>query len=288
VTGDLDATITDANSVVHDVSVIGLFRAYPDHTSWYARDSLDRSSANLFGGLEPYDGMYWATLQLTALGGAPLPLAPGPATIAITSTELVDTGLEFGFGYSEGTLASFPIEILEGTRVPTYEETQQYTAYRSQRGLTIEPSTLAGISEVGGLQVSLTYQTSRIGQGGGGATVAPRIVPLSHDPNINLLQSTVDNGDGTSTVTAFMTNPNGFVANADLGGDWTVGKSTFADLGLAVVATDAGTATNADPFTDWDSDCAGPCYWIETAESFYVDSNGDVLVTVSPVLGLSF
>jgi hypothetical protein len=137
VTGDLDATITDANSVVHDVSVIGLFRAYPDHTSWYARDSLDRSSANLFGGLEPYDGMYWATLQLTALGGAPLPLAPGPATIAITSTELVDTGLEFGFGYSEGTLASFPIEILEGTRVPTYEETQQYTAYRSQRGLTI-------------------------------------------------------------------------------------------------------------------------------------------------------
>jgi hypothetical protein len=98
----------------------------------------------------------------------------------------------------------------------------------------------------------------------------------------------VDNGDGTSTVTAFMTNPNGFVANADLGGAWTVGKSTFADLGLAVVATDAGTATNADPFTDWDSDCAGPCYWIETAESFYVDSNGDVLVTVSPVLGLSF
>ena len=90
---DLSVTITDANSIVHNLLVVGLFRVYPDHASWYARDAQDRADA-FFGNVEPYDGMWWATLKLVDKvdGVTPLPLAVGAATISITSTELIDTG----------------------------------------------------------------------------------------------------------------------------------------------------------------------------------------------------
>ncbi|MGI9344530.1 MAG: hypothetical protein ACR2QV_17005 [Gammaproteobacteria bacterium] len=268
---DITATITDANSVVHNVTVAGLFRAYPDYTSWYARDSLDRADG-VFGNVEPYDGMWWATLSLADQSGNPLPLATGTATIAITSAELVDTGWA-----SEGTLSNFTIEILAGTRSPTSAESQQYAAYRHQRVLTVSPNNLNGVSEVGGFQVSLTYNTSAVSTSAP-PVIYPRVVPYSHDPNITLIQSTVNNGDGTETLTAMVTNPNGFVANADLGGDWAIGKSTFEDLEFAVIVVD--TSALAD---GWESN-----YWLESAESYYIDLNGDAIVAVNPTLGRSF
>ena len=272
VPADLTVTITDSNSVVHDVQIAGLFRAYPDHTSWYARDSLDRQDA-FFGNVEPYDGMWWATLELSDPVGNPLPLATGAATISITSAELIDTGWT-----SEGTLSSFPIEIVAGTTTPTNEEEQQYTAYRHRRSIVISPDNLTGVTEVGGFQVAITYNSSAVATGGGSAVVCPRVVPYSHDPNITLIQSTVDNGDGTQTLTAMATNPNGFVPNADVGGPWSVGKSTFADLQFAVIVTDA-----TDLGSGWESN-----YWIESADSYYIDLNGDQITTANPLLSRSF
>jgi len=272
IAGDIAATITDSNSVVHNVQVAGLFRAYPDHTSWYARDSLDRQDT-FFGNVEPYDGMWWATLELSDPVGNPLPLATGAAVISIASAELIETG----WG-SEGTLSSFPIEIIAGTTLPTNAEEQQYTAYRHRRSIVISPDDLTGVTEVGGFQVAITYNNAAVDTGGGAAVVYPRVVPYSHDPNITLIQSTVDNGDGTQTLTAMATNPNGFVPNADVGGAWSVGKSTFADLQFAVIVTDT-----TDLAPGWESN-----YWIELVDSYYIDLSGDQIASLDPVLSQSF
>ena len=73
-----------------------------------------------------------------------------------------------------------------------------------------------------GLQVKVDYDPTR------NYRVLPRLVPVSHDPNISIVQSTVDNGDGTHAVVAYVTNPNGFV-ELD-GGAWTVGQSTWSAM----------------------------------------------------------
>lgn len=263
---DLAVTIEDSAMVTHNVKVVGLFRAFPDYTSWYARDSLNRQDF-VFGEVEPYDGMWWTTLRLVAPGSGdtPLPLAVGPATITITSTELINTGWS-----EEGDLTSFPVEVLAGVRVPTEAELRQYSAYRHQVALRIDPDTLSGVSVVGGLQVKLTYNTSAILAAG----VSPRVVPISHDPNISIIQGTVNNGDGTETVTAMITNPNGFVPNADSGGSWVIGNSTFDDLQFAVVMQD-----NTNLADGWPSN-----YWLEPSESYYIDDNGNVIGAITPVL----
>ena len=139
------------------------------------------------------------------------------------------------------------------------------------------PDDLSGVTEVGGLEVKITYNTSAVAFGGSSAKTFPRVVPISHDPNINIIQHTVDNGDGTETLTAIVTNPNGFVPNADLGGSWAIGKSTFADLALAVTGRDVTV------FADWESN-----YSIDAADSYYMDLNGDQIATVNPVLAVSF
>jgi hypothetical protein len=271
---DLTATLVDASSTVHNVQVLNTFRAYPDHTSWYARDALDRQDG-FFGNVEPYDGMWWVTLKLIdPTTGFPLPLAKGLATLTISSPRLIDKTWSF-----EGSLTSWTLEILEDasvrTRSPTTEEEYQYAAYRHQRALHIEPDNLTGVTEIGGLQVKLTYNTAAVETGI--PLIFPRFVPISHDPNINIIQHTVDNGDGTKSLTAIVTNPEGFVPNSDLGGSWAIGKSTFADLQFAVVVRDAASLST------WDSN-----YWLESAESYFIDTNGDVIASVNPVLGLTF
>lgn len=128
---------------------------------------------------------------------------------------------------------------------------------------------------VGGFQVKLTYNTAAVGSA---TTVFPRVVPYSHDPNINVIQRTVDNGDGTQTLTALVTNPQGFVPDSSDGGSWVVGSSTFEDLQFAVVVSDQlGLADG------WELN-----YSLDAAESYYIDGNGDVILTMTPVLGRSY
>jgi len=265
---DISATIEDDLGVEYPVKVEGLFRAYPDHTSTYSRETLDRVNT-FWNELEPYDGMWWATIRLVTLGGAPLGLSDGPATLRITSPELINTGWQY-----EGNLAAgIPIQILPGTTSISNDELQQYSSYRHQRSLTIRPDDLTGVSEVGGMQVKMTYNTAALSA----ATITPRFVPYSHDPNINIIQHTVDNGDGTNSLIAMVTNPEGFVPNADPG-TYVAGNSTFADLSFAVVLVDATTLADG-----WNAN-----YWFETADSYFIDQNGDVIATVAPVLDRSF
>lgn len=75
-----------------------------------------------------------------------------------------------------------------------------------------------------------------------------------------------------------VTNPNGFVEYD--AASWEVGTCIFEDLQVAIVA-DNSYATIFDG--NW-----ADKYSLDTAKSFYVDTNGDVIVSMTPVLSKSF
>ncbi|MCP4000512.1 MAG: hypothetical protein GY727_06355 [Gammaproteobacteria bacterium] len=263
-------TLTDANSVVHNVKVLKTFRAFPDHTSNYTFGSLQRDPASgvRYADVEPFDGQWWVTLHLVdPADDSLLPLAVGTATMQISAAGVTDTYQD------DGDMSAIPLEILAGTVDKAPYEFYQYVAYTQQRSLTIRPDSLVGVTKIGGLQIKLDYNPNAIMAG---APQIPHLVPISHDPHINIVQHTVDNGDGTHALIAMITNPMGFVPDASHGGDWKIGSSTFKDLGFAVLTADAAIwlyQTN---------------YFLDLAESFYIDENGDKIPTVAPVLGLNF
>jgi len=278
---DVIATITsDADGLPYQVKVLGLYRAFPDHTSQYAVQSLDRNHT-YYKEVQPYDGQWWITLQLVEHDSEnteflPLPLAAGPAVISISSAALIDTGWE-----NEGTLSSFPIEMVADplnltmarVRQPDPAEPYLFGAYKPEKTLTVQPDMLASTTALGGMQIKLDYSGSSLAAG---TPLVPRLVPVTHDPNINIIQNTIDHGDGTYSLIAMVTNPNGFV---DLeGDDWAIGKSTHDDLNFAITLKDADKLEG-----NWQSR-----YTLDQAESFFVDDNGDVVASITPTLGRSF
>ncbi|MBT8422412.1 MAG: hypothetical protein HKN56_07010 [Gammaproteobacteria bacterium] len=268
---DITATITDSNSAVFNAKVLRTFRAFPDNTSFYAFGALDRSPENGgYGSIEPFDGQWWITVHLVdPATDTPLALAVGDATIALASSLVTDT---FGL---DGELTQFDVEIISGTvnKQPTDTDFYLYAAFDQQQALTIQPDSLTGISKIGGLQLKLDYDPAALKSG---TTRIPHLVPISHAPHINIIQNNVDNGDGTHALIAMVTNPLGFVPNSDYGGTWVIGAGTFKDLNFAVLTDDSNLASYATNYT------------IDSANSFYVDENGDKLLTINPVLGLNY
>lgn len=258
--GQITATIKDANNNVYPLRIDRIYRVYPDHTSFYgasqsmAPDPADPSS------LYPYDGAVYVSLVLSDANNTPLPLAPGPATIAVSSSKLIQTG-RFG----EGSYASIAVQILAGTRTPSFEETQQYVYYAPMRHLSIKPTAGTPSSPIYGGQFELRYNAAAVALG----TYEPRLVPISHDPNINIVQTTRDNGDGTKSLLAYITNPNGFEALSA----WSIGKSNVLDLNFAVISD------NSDTFSNWETN-----FNLVAAATYYVDQNGDKLTNVAPTL----
>ena len=154
-----------------------------------------------------------------------------------------------------------------------FDELQQFSSNRAARVLTVTPDDLTSVTEVGGMQIKMTYNIAALS-----GYFPPRLVPYSHDPGINIIQHTVDNGDGTRSLIAMVTNPNSFVPEADVTSGYVNGSSTFADLAFAVVLKDSTTLADG-----WTAN-----YWLESADSYYIDSNGDVIAGLTPVLDRSF
>jgi hypothetical protein len=258
---NLTVTITDANSVVHTPQILGTYRVFPDHTSIYAVEAQDRNHGD-YGQLYPHDGAVWMTIRLFDPSTGNLPLAVGDATISVSSPDLIQTG-----HVDDGDYASFPIEILPGVGQVSITDNQNL-AYQTNTYLTVRPSTTAGVSEIGGAQFEITFKSLITYDD----AFEMRMVPLNHDPNLSLIQSIVDNGDGTKTLTAFLTNPNGFVPLAS----WSQGKSSFLDLHVGLVSTNGGAA-----FQNFINTMS------MTTNSFYVDGNGDPIPGISPVFSLN-
>lgn len=279
--GDIKAYITVGAGPRTEILVRALYRAYADYTSYYARDVLARDDY-AFSGVEPYDGMWWVTVQLVdAATQTPIASGPGPeaAVIEIESTDgiLQEPGFPPGTG-TEGMYDDFNLTIQDCDRNPSQNELDQFFNYRRTPNLRVAPSDLTGITDIAGLQLVVTYTAAEAAGStqSGGATVAPRLVPVAHDPNLTLVQWTDDSGP-EHILHAYLTNPAGFLPDSTAGGGWQPGNSTFRDLDLALIVTDT------DLISTWCN-----VYAIDEAASYYVDSNGDEVTTnaLEPVLSL--
>jgi hypothetical protein len=265
---DLTATITDADGVAHNVRIAQLYRSYPDYSSQLSVNNLDRSHA-VYGHTLPYDGGWWVTLRLASPNtqqgpGSPLPLAVGFATISITSPtgKLIQTNAD----PYEGNYNNFNLEILEGVANTGIYDDKQYIAYAPSRSLTIKPDDLGATSFIGGVQIKIDYVTANLDAA---TAVPPMIVPISHDPNINVIQHTVDNQDGTKSIIMMVTNPNGFVPIES----WVIGQSSLSDLSFLLV-TDRPTS-----YMNWET-----TFTVDAVESYYIDASGDEIVGIEPEL----
>lgn len=256
----ITATIKDADNNVYPLRIDRIYRVYPDHVSFYAAqmsmvpDPADPSS------LYPYDGAVYVSLVLSDASNTPLPLVPGPATISVSSSKVTQTAM-----LGEGSYSSISVQILPGTRTPSYEETQQYSTYAPMKYLTIKPTAGAPSSAIYGGQFELHYNAAAVASG----SYEPRLVPISHDPNITIIQATKDNGDGSKSLLGYFTNPNGFGTLSA----WSMGKSNVLDLNVAVISD------SPDAFSNWESN-----FSLVAAGSYYVDQNGDKLTNVAPTL----
>lgn len=260
---DLTATITDKNGTTFPIQIYSIFRVYPDNASSYIISRLDPDNGSpTHDNTVPFDGGWYIAAILTDLNGTPLPLAIGNATISVTSAKLQN--LKAG---SEGDLTKIKIKILSGTTTAPYEQTEQFNYYRSINHLTLNPSTTTGISSVGGATIKLTYNNAQFP-----SAIPPQVVPVSHDPNVQVTSKLTDNGNGTSSIVVNILNPRGFVPLAN----WSAGKSMLEDLNLMVVPQ-SGLDQN------WMQHIS-----IDSANSYYIDLNGSIINGVTPILDVVF
>jgi hypothetical protein len=235
---DLVITLTDSANVSYRLAAQQFFKTFPDYGSQLNFQTVGGTTRLAPQPLTPFDGGWFVSVQLAAGTSAIPNLATGPATISITSPtgKLVSNpsagvyGTTVPTAINEGNLLRIPLEILPGT-TPINSPTsisygRQFRAF-STHGVTsfnIAPSTLAGLTEVGGMQVSLKYVASNYSN-----TIPPLVVPYSHNPAINLQQNVVDNGDGTNLLNIVLTAPKGFAA------EQTALKPSLRDLNLKVI-----------------------------------------------------
>lgn len=281
--GDLKAYLTVGNGARTEINIKAVFRAFPDYTSWYARDSLGRDDY-AFQYVEPYDGMMWATVQLNdKVNNLPVPSGPGPenAVLELESQSGIFVTAGYVPGQTEGEVDNYPLVIQDCDRTPAQDEVDQYLNYAPRPSLSVRPSDLTGVTDIAGMQLVLTYDEAAVyGQTQGGTDqVYPRLVPISHDPNINIIQTTEDLG-AQRRLTVYVTNPMGFLPDSSSAGGWQPGNSTFRDLDFSIISSDQ------DVVTTWNVGSPPP-YNIIESQSFYIDSNGDEIPGVEPVLGLA-
>jgi hypothetical protein len=227
----------------------------------YAVQVQNRNHPN-FGDLAPNDGGLWVTFKLSDAANAALPLAVGPAKISITSPKLTQTTKT---GRPEGIYEDIAIEILPGTGTPSLSD-QQYLAYQTEGFLTVRPNVSPTVT-VGGAQFEIVFDAGVTT----GEPIELSIVPQHHDPNARLTQHVSDNGDGTKTLRAIVTNPTGFAVTLD---DWSQGMSTLYDLDMAIVGGNSGWIANADVGN----------FFTVTANSFYIDVNGEPIPGIAPTI----
>ena len=264
---DLTITLTDANSTVHSVDARYVFKSYVDHSTWMNAVSLDGSISSYgLTDMVAFDGGWFAMVPLVVPGtqSVPLPLAPGAATVSITSPKLTNIGNAL-----EGDLSAIPLDIIPGTATRDFDFEQQFAGYSdNQRNFLIEPDDLTGINEVGGAFLVINYNDDSFLLPG----VDPMVVPADHNPFVQLNYNHEPNGDGTGTVYVTLLNPEGFKTVAAQ----TQNSSLLANLAVKLMYF----PSSANPETV----AAKASFSVDTVESYYIDMNGAVISGLSPVM----
>jgi hypothetical protein len=269
---DLVITLTDSANVSYKLAAQQFFKTFPDYGSQLNFQTVGGTTRFAPQPITPFDGGWFVSVQLVAGASAIPNLATGPATISIASPtgKLINNPSTGMYGTTipttihEGNLLRIPLEILPGTTQAnspaSVNYSRQFRAF-STNGVTsfnIAPRALEGLTEVGGMQVSLKYTASNYSN-----TVPPLVVPYSHNPSINLQQNVVDNGDGTRLLNIVLTAPKGFAA------EQTALKPSLRDLNLKVIYFGTAALYAAPDF--------------QIVSSKFIDTSGNVIPGLTAV-----
>ncbi|HEY6131166.1 MAG TPA: hypothetical protein VIV27_04070, partial [Halioglobus sp.] len=122
--------------------------------------------------------------------------------------------------------------------------------------------------KVGGAMLAIRYTDSSFFP----ANTEPMVVPLTHNPFVQLNYNHVPNGNGTGTVYVTLLNAAGFVDEANA----TQNTSPLASVSVKLLYFPSGTTSNSAE--------AKASFSIDAAQSYYIDTDGSILAGVSPVL----
>jgi len=264
---DLEITITDANHVTYPLQATYVFKSYPDYAARLNASNIDGSTTTLgLTEMKTFDGGWFAVVPLTVAGtlDSPLPLAVGGAGVSVTSPKL--TNIANGV---EGDLDWIPIEIGAGVAPYDVHYLRQFISYEEPaRSFVISPTDLTGIDKVGGALLAIHYSDSSFFL----ANTEPMVVPVSHNPFVQLNYNHVPNGNGTGTVYITLLNAAGFTDEANA----TKNTSPLSSLSVKLIYFPQGTTSKSAE--------AKASFSIDAAKSYYIDTDGSVLAGVSPVL----
>ncbi len=286
---DIVITITDSSQSTYPVMLRHLFRVYPDHSSTYIFNTKNTGGGNAIDAYAPpLLGQWIATVDLVdPVSTLSPPLIEGPATISVSSPTQMNPFKDYpgwGWGWTNGNLASIAIDILPGTGSPN---TLNYLGPMSHDPvadleplpqLIIAPSAVPSANIAGG---SFKFIYNKDDFSGG-----LMVVPSNHDPNVQLTSNITDLGDGTKQLDVILLNPKGFLNHDDRTGDYeefygpgfdtmAIGKmSPLRSVRFNIVFKDSAIANSE---TDWQNS-------IQMVSGSYIDMQGYQISDVSPIM----
>ena len=256
---DVTATVIDSSGMSHIARVNNISRVYADPLSLAAVFNPD---------LEPttYQGQWMAIVDLVDPTGTPLPLDEGSATVQLT---------HLGTSLFEPGFAGPTLTIIPGTGSPHTLDSTHSFGYSVASMLIAEPYVAI---ETAGTSSQVAAAASFIIQFNAATFKDPnevRAVKLSQDPNVQLIASKRDLGNGWWEMTVILMNPHGFdaVTAKDLKNS---AKSLPKDLSF-VFSWPNFTNSSVEVPQD-----------IELISADYVDINGDPISSLTASLGGGF
>lgn len=255
---NITVEITDSLNNTYPVELRYLFRTYADYTSTYGYH-LYRNTSDFVEYSNVMSGQWVGIIDLVdPVTGSSIPLSEGIATIHVTSSDLVSFVPPSNPGltnpeWTNGNLQDISIEILPGTGSSNslnYLTSISYDPMKKLEPLSqIEVSPVVGTSGyypglIGGAEfVFVVNQQADFG--------GIKVVPVLHDPAVQLSYKQVNNSDGTRFLKVIIMNPVGFkpTNNRDVyPGDYNIltkGGSIFRSLGFSLVWKN-GTVTDSN------------------------------------------
>jgi len=286
---DIVITITDSSQTTYPVKLRHLFRVYPDHSSSYIFNTKSVAGGNALDAYAaPLLGQWMATVDLVDPVTLALPpLFEGEAIISVSSPTQLDSFKDYpgwGWGWTNGSLASIAIEILPGTGTPN---TLNYLGPMSHDPIAdleplpqiiIAPSAAPSVNIAGG-SFKFVYNRDDFSSG-------LMVVPSNHDPNVQLTSNITDLGDGTKQLDVILLNPKGFLNHNDRTGDYeefygsgfdtmAIGRmSPLRSVRFNIVFKESAIANSE---TNWQSS-------VQMVSGNYVDMQGNTVLDVTPVM----
>ncbi|VAW68285.1 hypothetical protein MNBD_GAMMA10-1262 [hydrothermal vent metagenome] len=278
---DIAIIITDSSGNSFPVTLRKLFRVYPDHASQYVYDSWDDGASATSAYTPPLLGQWVAIVELVDPDTGLLPaLAIGQAFLSVSSVGQIDQDVlysNFQFSWENGSLGSIEVEIIAGQGAPSklnYVEPISYdpvNAIEPLPQIIVAPSDIP-LSEFAGGSFTFVYNQADF-------DTELKAVPANHDPNIQLMSSSIDLGDGTTQINVSILNPRGFlttnksvvgVSRIDLGGSSPFRSARFNLIWKKTAAT---IVTDQN----WQNS-------IQMTSGSYIDLQGNLLVGINPVM----